>query len=89
MTGHPEAVLARELALCYATVALVTDHDAGVDDGAGGHGEAVSMEAVFQVFREHTDTLKSTLATVVSTLGERDCACGSAVDGMTLPFELP
>ncbi len=46
MTGHPEAVLARELALCYATVALVTDHDAGVDDGAGGHGEAVSMEAV-------------------------------------------
>ena len=47
------------------------------------------MEAVFQVFREHTDTLKSTLATVVGTLGERDCACGSAVDGMTLPFELP
>jgi 5'-methylthioadenosine phosphorylase len=30
MTGHPEAVLARELALCYAAVALVTDRDAGV-----------------------------------------------------------
>lgn len=84
MTGHPEAVLARELALCYATVALVTDHDAGVDAS-----ESVSMEAVFQVFREHTDTLKGALAAVVGTLGERDCACGSAVDGMSLPFELP
>ena len=57
MTGHPEAVLARELALCYATVALVTDHDAGVDEAS-----AVSMDAVFEVFAAHTDTLKSVLA---------------------------
>ena len=28
MTGHPEAVLARELALCYTPLALVTDLDA-------------------------------------------------------------
>jgi 5'-methylthioadenosine phosphorylase len=35
MTGHPEAVLARELALCYTTIALVTDLDAGVE---GDHG---------------------------------------------------
>src|SRR4051794_37106847 len=30
MTGHPEAVLARELAMCYTAVALVTDLDAGL-----------------------------------------------------------
>jgi 5'-methylthioadenosine phosphorylase len=30
MTGHPEAVLARELGLCYTAVALVTDLDAGL-----------------------------------------------------------
>src|SRR5207249_406362 len=30
MTGHPEAALARELALCYTPLALVTDTDAGV-----------------------------------------------------------
>src|SRR5487761_1280170 len=35
MTGHPEAVLARELALCYTTLALVTDTDAGVEEGDG------------------------------------------------------
>lgn len=84
MTGHPEAVLARELALCYATVALVTDHDAGVDSES-----SVSMEDVFAVFASHTDTLKATLRSVVSTVGARDCSCGSAVDGMTLPIELP
>ena len=37
MTGIPEAVLARELALCYTTVALVTDLDAGVETGDGRH----------------------------------------------------
>lgn len=84
MTGHPEAVLARELALCYATVALVTDHDAGVDAS-----ESVSMEAVFAVFREHTETLKTALGHVVGAVGERDCDCSAAVDGMDLPVELP
>ncbi len=85
MTGHPEAVLARELALCYATVALVTDHDAGVDEAS-----AVSMDDVFAVFASHTETLKSALTSVVAGLGtDRDCSCSHAVDGMDLPVELP
>lgn len=84
MTGHPEAVLARELALCYATVALVTDHDAGVDSAS-----SVSMNEVFAVFAEHTERLKTVLASVVGAVGARDCSCGSALDGMTLPVELP
>ncbi len=47
MTGHPEAVLARELALCYTAVALVTDTDAGVEEGEG-----VTQEEVFKVFAQ-------------------------------------
>ena len=35
MTGAPEAVLARELRMCYAALALVTDMDAGVESGDG------------------------------------------------------
>ena len=31
----PEAAIARELALCFTSIALVTDHDAGVEDGEG------------------------------------------------------
>lgn len=33
MTGYPEAVLARELDMCYASIALVTDLDAGIEAG--------------------------------------------------------
>ena len=36
MTGYPEAVLAAEAGIPYATIALVTDRDAGVDGGAAG-----------------------------------------------------
>ena len=31
MTGYPEAVLAAELGIPYASIALVTDYDAGID----------------------------------------------------------
>ena len=37
MTGMPEASIARELALCLTSIALVTDLDAGVEEGAGRH----------------------------------------------------
>ena len=47
MTGHPEAVLARELTLCYAPIALVTDMDAGVEAGSVvGQAEVFAMFAL-------------------------------------------
>ena len=54
MTGYPEAVLAAEAGIPYATVALVTDYDAGVD----GH-EPVTMEAVFAVMRQNVATVRT------------------------------
>jgi 5'-methylthioadenosine phosphorylase len=85
MTGHPEAVLARELALCYTSIALVTDLDAGVE---GGHG--VTHEEVFRVFGENTERLRDLLLDAVAALpAERSCACAQALDGIKLPFELP
>jgi 5'-methylthioadenosine phosphorylase len=79
MTGHPEAVLARELAVCYAAMALVTDLDAGVE---GDHG--VTQEEVFRVFGENTDRLRVMLLDAVAALPtERDCACAHALDGLT------
>ena len=40
MTGYPEAVLARELEMCYAAIALVTDLDAGIEAGDGRDGRS-------------------------------------------------
>jgi 5'-methylthioadenosine phosphorylase len=85
MTGHPEAVLARELALCYTAIALVTDLDAGVE---GEHG--VTHEEVFRVFAENTERLRDVLLDAVVKLpAERSCPCGDALAGIKLPFELP
>lgn len=88
MTAMPEAGLARELAMCFTTVALVTDHDAGVDGG-----EAVTHESVLAAFAENVDRLKGVLATTIADLPAPDdepaCDCRSALDGIRLPFELP
>jgi len=85
MTGHPEAVLARELALCYTAVALVTDLDAGVE-GA----EAVTQEEVFRVFGENTARLRALLHDVVAALPEaRTCPCPAALDGIDHDLVLP
>lgn len=85
MTGHPEAVLARELALCYTAIALVTDLDAGVE---GDHG--VTQEEVFRVFGENTARLRELLLDAVAALPtDRACSCGAALDGIKLPFALP
>jgi 5'-methylthioadenosine phosphorylase len=87
MTGHPEAVLARELAMCYAPIALVTDLDAGVE---GEHG--VTQEEVFRVFADNTTRLRDVLLDAVVRLPDADarpCPCGHAFDGIALPFALP
>jgi 5'-methylthioadenosine phosphorylase len=85
MTGHPEAVLARELALCYTSLCLVTDTDAGVDEGEG-----VTQEEVFRVFAQNVTRLRGLLMTVIENLPEdRACPCGSALDGLELPIDLP
>jgi len=86
MTGHPEAVLARELRLCYAPLALVTDMDAGVETGEG-----VGQEEVFATFARNIDRVKDLLAGVVGALPVpgADCACASWADGLDLPYELP
>ena len=56
MTGAPEAALAREMRMCYAALALVTDMDAGVESGAG-----VGQEEVFALFRANLERLTGLL----------------------------
>lgn len=85
MTAMPEAGLARELALCYLTLALVTDLDAGVEVGEG-----VTHSQVLEQFAENLPRLRELL---VQTLGrlpavQGDCACAD-VSGFPDSFQLP
>ena len=74
MTQYPEAILARELGLCYTGIALVTDYDVGVV----GHTERgpVSIEEVFRVFHQNVGRVKELIARMVAAMdGERPCGC--------------
>jgi 5'-methylthioadenosine phosphorylase len=63
MTGYPEAVLAAEAGIPYASVALVTDYDAGVD----GHAP-VTMEAVFAMVKQNVDNVRRLITAAVPHL---------------------
>jgi 5'-methylthioadenosine phosphorylase len=86
MTGHPEAALARELALCYIPLALVTDLDAGIEAGKG-----VTQAEVFEVFAANVARLRDLVAAIIAALPaeQDDDACAHALDGIRLPFQLP
>lgn len=85
MTGLPEASLAREMGLCYAAIALVTDVDAGVSAE-----ESVSQEAVFAMFAANIERLKGLIGTAVTAApAPAPCPCHTWMDGLDLPYELP
>ncbi len=86
MTQSPEAPLARELGLCYATVALVTDYDTGVEvAGKQAAGEAVSQEAVFAFFQENLGRLREVLFAAIAAIPDQAAAaCGCAAAGHAL-----
>jgi 5'-methylthioadenosine phosphorylase len=87
MTGHPEAVLARELGLCYTSMTLVTDLDAGAETGEG-----VSHDEVLRVFADNVDRLRTVLFDAVGGLQPsttRNCLCAHALDGLDTGIKLP
>jgi 5'-methylthioadenosine phosphorylase len=85
MTAMPEAGLARELALCYTTLALVTDLDAGVEAGGG-----VTHAEVLAAFAANLPRLRELLVGTLERLPEDqgDCACADTA-GYPPSFQLP
>jgi 5'-methylthioadenosine phosphorylase len=77
MTQYPEAVLARELELCYANISLITDYDVGVEGVP-----PVTNDEVIRVFTENNERLRDLLFAVIPALPEtRDCPCAAALTG--------
>ncbi len=70
MTNMPEAKLAREAELCYATVAMVTDYDCWHPDH-----DHVSVEAVIKVLLENADKARALVKAVVPKLSGRAAIC--------------
>ncbi len=70
MTAMPEAKLAREAELCYATVAMVTDYDCWHEE----HDD-VSVEAVIRVLLDNAERGRELVRHVVPALAARRETC--------------
>lgn len=85
MTGYPESVLARELEMCYAAIALVADIDAGVAVGAG-----VRAVDVVADFERNIGPFTALVHDAIGRVGsDRVCTHCLAHEGIELPFDLP
>jgi 5'-methylthioadenosine phosphorylase len=79
MTQYPEAILTRELEMCFLNISLITDYDVGVE---GDDAEPVSHDVVIKVFQENLGRLRDLLFRIVPELpAERDCPCATALEG--------
>ncbi|NBN76884.1 S-methyl-5'-thioadenosine phosphorylase [Microvirga tunisiensis] len=70
MTNMPEAKLAREAEICYATVAMVTDYDSWHPD----HGE-VDIQAILQVLRDNAHNAQRLVARLARDIPRRHEPC--------------
>lgn len=89
MTALPEAKLAREAELCYATLALATDYDCWHK----GH-ESVTVAQVVETINKNVALAQEVIrgaALALGRLGQRSCGCGHALDSavMTAPAQIP
>ena len=83
MTQYPEAYLARELEMCYANIALITDYDVGLEGAPGV--EPVTHEAVIEVFNANNARVRDVILAMIERMpAQRTCSCGSALQGARL-----
>jgi 5'-methylthioadenosine phosphorylase len=75
MTALPEAKLAREAEMCYATLAFVTDYDCWHESA-----DPVTVEMVVANLMHNAETAKNILkASITGAAEERSCQCGTAL----------
>ena len=76
MTALPEAKLAREAEICYATLAFVTDYDVWREAE-----EDVSVEMVIANLMKNVETARTIIRSVTARVSpERECGCGKALE---------
>jgi 5'-methylthioadenosine phosphorylase len=75
MTALPEAKLAREAEICYATLAAVTDYDVWHESEA-----AVSVDLILDRLHENTEHARQIVSAAIAALSDvRRCACAEAL----------
>ncbi|RLC95131.1 MAG: S-methyl-5'-thioadenosine phosphorylase [Chloroflexi bacterium] len=87
MTALPEAKLAREAEICYATLACVTDYDCWHTSS-----EPVTVDMVIGNLNRNAEMAKRILSTAVTRIpSKRECQCATALQNaiITAPDLIP
>jgi 5'-methylthioadenosine phosphorylase len=80
MTQYPEALLARELELCYVNISVITDYDVGV--AGDPRAKPVSAEEVLRTFQANLGRLRELVTGIIAAVPrENRCTCRSALAG--------
>ena len=74
MTNIPEAKLAREAEICYATLALSTDYDCWHEEE-----ESVSVEMILETIGKNVSTSKDIIKVAAKGAVNRTCSCKDAM----------
>ncbi|MCS7172120.1 MAG: S-methyl-5'-thioadenosine phosphorylase [Armatimonadetes bacterium] len=80
MTQYPEAILSRELGICYVNISLVTDYDVGLEGREDL--EPVSAEEVMRMFSANNAKLRTLILEAIARLPEENSCplCPHALD---------
>jgi 5'-methylthioadenosine phosphorylase len=74
MTTIPEATLAREAGLCYATVAMSTDYDCWHETE-----EDVSIEMILEIMRKNAENVIRIMLETIPQIHSKECRCGEFI----------
>ncbi|MGC9517061.1 MAG: S-methyl-5'-thioadenosine phosphorylase [Methanomicrobiales archaeon] len=76
MTGIPEAILARELEMCYSSICTISNFAASISP------DKLTIDEVFEILEEKEKVLIKLLSDAISKIPEdRDCSCKNALEG--------
>ncbi|MCE5215124.1 MAG: S-methyl-5'-thioadenosine phosphorylase [Methanobacterium sp.] len=83
MTGLPEAVLARELEMCYASICTVSNFAASISSNK------LTIDEVFEVVENKRENLIDLLSdSIMKIPADHSCECGDALEGAEVNISL-
>jgi len=87
MTALPEAKLAREAEICYASIAFVTDYDSWMEKS-----QPFTVDVILDILRKNSETARKIIRRAVARIPEkRECDCATALKSaiVTVPEYMP
>jgi len=82
MTGIPEAILARELEMCYASICTISNYAASISS------YKLTIDEVFEILKEKEKALIKLISETISKIPEnRNCPCFNALEGAKVEID--